>query len=191
MIHRQSQVKGRDRKRVAGARALGLEAFCSAIITKTALLLLRTYLSGLLAEQMSVGYKGEVGFCTISFPKFLEIQSKLVRIEPVWRKGRVHSKYSHKTFSEVWKQVLPLDLQPNSKCIYSLKRRNKHMKMCLVTTAGVIYSLQPLFFFQRSNCRLEHSITHSRFLFSYLAIAPHKRHLKSGCSQYFPSRPYR
>lgn len=174
---------------VAGARALGLEAFCSAIIANLLPLSTVVNISAWRAEQMSAGYKGEVGFCTVSLLKFLEIQSKLVRIEAVWREGRAHSKGCHKTFSEVWQQVPPLDLRPSSECIYSLKRRNKHPKMCLVLTAGVIYSLQTLFFSQWSDCRLEHSIAH-RFLFSFPAIAPHKKHLKSGCSQSFPSRPY-
>lgn len=43
-----------------------------------------------------------------------------------------------------FKWVLPLNLQSSSKCIYSLKRRNKH-RTCLVIATDVIYSLQPLF----------------------------------------------
>lgn len=34
-----------------------------------------------------------MGFCTVSFLKFLEIQSKLVGIEPIRREGQVHAKY--------------------------------------------------------------------------------------------------
>lgn len=74
---------------VAGARALGLEAFCSAIIANLLPLSTVVNISAWRAEQMSAGYKGEVGFCTVSLLKFLEIQSKLVRIEAVWKGGEL------------------------------------------------------------------------------------------------------
>lgn len=85
-----------------------------------------------------------MGFCTVSFLKFLEIWSKLVGIEAIWRERQVHAEYIYKTSCKLWKQVLPLNPQSSSKCIYSLKRRNKHI-MCLVIAIDVIYSLQPLF----------------------------------------------
>lgn len=86
-----------------------------------------------------------MGFCTVSFLRFLEIRSKLVGIEPIWREGQVHTKCIYTTSPKVWKWVLPSNLQSSSKCIYSLlKYRNMHIR-CLVIATGIIYSLQPLF----------------------------------------------
>ena len=147
---RSAHALGVAQEQRAGGRCSGAE--CSTgprglfvLSRQTGLLLQRPQPSGSPAGQRSIGREGRVAWDSAQyrFLNFLEVQSMLVGVEPIWREGRARAKYTYKTFLKVCKWVLPLNLQASSTCTYSLQKQahtvSGYCSRCYTLAAATLF----------------------------------------------------